>query len=63
MEEEDLQNDMMEALYAFVEYDEPAIDINNITSFEEAGVMTTNKGLVIKLANGREYQVSIVRSK
>ena len=60
--EEDLQSDIIEALYAFAENDEPSVDIKDIVSFEDAGVMTHNKGLVIRLANGREYQITIVRS-
>jgi hypothetical protein len=61
-EEENIQNDIIEALYAFAEYDEPSVEIDNIATFEDAGVLTNNKGLVIRLANGREYQVTIVHS-
>ena len=32
-------------------------------TFEEAGVMTYNKGLVITLPDGSEYQVTIVQSR
>ncbi len=32
-------------------------------SFAEAGVLTCNKGLVITLADGSEYQLTIVRSR
>jgi hypothetical protein len=31
-------------------------------SFEEGGVLTTDRGLTIKLADGHEYQITIVRS-
>ena len=32
-------------------------------TFEAAGVMTNNRGLVVRLPNGAEFQVTIVRSR
>ena len=34
-----------------------------VRSFAKAGVLTWNKGLVITLADGSEYQLTIVRSR
>jgi len=34
-----------------------------VESFEEAGVMTTNKGLVVRMGDGSEFQLTIVRSR
>jgi hypothetical protein len=34
-----------------------------IRSFEDRGVLTSNKGLVIQLATGEEFQLTIVRSR
>jgi hypothetical protein len=34
-----------------------------VQTFAEGGVMTNDKGLVISLPNGREYQLTIVRSR
>ena len=34
-----------------------------IETFEEAGVLTSNKGLVITLENNQEFQITIVRSR
>ena len=34
-----------------------------VQTFEEAGVMTYNKGLVITLPDGSEFQLSIVQSR
>lgn len=31
-------------------------------TFEEAMLMTSSKGLVVKMANGSEFQVTVVRS-
>lgn len=32
-------------------------------SFSEAGVMTSNIGMVIRLADGSEYQITVIRSR
>ncbi|MGJ4850615.1 hypothetical protein ACH6CV_10225 [Bacillota bacterium Meth-B3] len=34
-----------------------------VQTFSEDGVMTRDKGLVISLPNGREYQLTIIRSR
>jgi hypothetical protein len=34
-----------------------------VKTFAEAGILAANDGLVIKLADGSEYQLSVVRSK
>jgi len=34
-----------------------------VATFEEAGLLTRNEGLVIKTEDGSEYQVTIVKSK
>ena len=36
--------------------------VRNAGSFEEHGVLTNNRGLVIELENGQEFQVTIVES-
>ncbi len=44
----------------------PGIDIledAKIYTFEQAGVLTTDKGLVLSLADGSEFQLTIVRSR
>lgn len=32
-------------------------------TFEDAGIMTTDRGLVLTMADGTEFQVTIVRSR
>lgn len=32
-------------------------------SFEESGVLTTNRGLTLRLSNGQEFQLTLVRSR
>ena len=34
-----------------------------VATFEEAGLLTRNEGLVLKTEDGREYQITIVQSK
>lgn len=34
-----------------------------VNTFEEEGVMTYDKGLVITLPDGSEYQITIIRSR
>lgn len=37
--------------------------VESITTFEDAMLLTGNKGLVIKCQDGSEFQVTIVKSK
>jgi hypothetical protein len=37
--------------------------VESAQSFEDAGVMTTNAGLVLILSDGTEYQITVVRSR
>ncbi len=34
-----------------------------VRSFEEVGVLTRNAGLVVRLPDGSEFQITIVRSR
>ena len=38
-------------------------DIKQITTFADAGLLTSDKGLVVKMRDGSEFQVTIIRSK
>jgi len=40
--------------------DAPSLD--SVATFEEEQYLTRNKGLVIRLTNGDEFQVSVVKS-
>ena len=37
--------------------------VDRISTFEEAGVMTTDTGLVITTTDGHEFQLTIVQSR
>lgn len=61
MSETEMQNWLTEAidLQCEANEEEPA----DVRTFEEAGVLTMNKGLVVRLPDGSEFQLTIVRSR
>ncbi len=65
MNEIDFQNLVRDAIY----YENAATkhraagDIQSIESFADRGVLTSNAGLVIRLTDGSEFQITIVKSK
>lgn len=58
MSEKEMAMALSEALYENEE-----LEINNVRTFEEAGMLTRDASLIIKLLDGSEYQVSIVRRR
>ena len=38
------------------------LSINRVDTFRERGVLTSNRGLVVTLGNGQEFQLTIVES-
>lgn len=56
----DVQTLLQEALEEFKE--EQISYRLGVTTFEEAGILCTQKGLVLRTAD-REWQISIIRSK
>lgn len=67
MTEKKLEGLIMQALDFYNEelgeMEGDSADIINIRTFEEAGVLTSNKGLVISIEGGREFQLTIVQSR
>ena len=61
--EETLQDGLRELITEG--YDSFEINWENlrVRTFEDAGVMTYNKGLVIELPDGTEFQLTIVQSR
>ena len=37
-------------------------DVKRATSYEEGGYMTRDKGLVVRMEDGTEFQITVVRS-
>ena len=46
-----------------IEPPEEMESLESVQTFEEAGVLTNNKGLVIRMKDHREFQVTIVQSR
>ena len=66
-EEQFTEDTLQEALRELITegYDSYEVCWENlrVRTFAEAGLMTWNKGLVITLPDGSEYQLTIVRSR
>ena len=58
MNENQFERALGEFLY-FGDKEEYDIHIDNIKSFEEEGLVTKDKGLVIKLSDGSEFYLNI----
>jgi hypothetical protein len=39
------------------------INMDGVNTFEDEGLMTRNKGLVVHMSNGDEFQITIVKSR
>ena len=48
---------------ADVGLDSDLTDIAETRTFDEAGVLTNNAGLVVRMADGSEFQITIVQSR
>lgn len=46
-----------------VEIDDLWLGLENSATFQAEGLLTMNKGVVLRFCDGREYQVTIVRSR
>jgi hypothetical protein len=47
----------------YLNRDGEQIEIKGIHTFEFAGLMTRDRGLVVKLKDGSEFQITIVKSR
>ena len=70
MEPIETEDDMVQAISDALEAaDERAQDdgdeetIRSLITFADAGVLTSNSGLVVRMADGSEYQITVVRSR
>lgn len=46
-----------------IDRDETDDLVLNVESFEAAGVLTNNAGIVLRTTSGREFQITVVRSR
>lgn len=66
MTEQELQEMLADMIFERKEADdeyELEASFGSVVSFEEAGVMTMNKGLVVRMRDGSEFQLTIVQSR
>lgn len=56
--EQDVAEMLLSVLYEANEF-----DLTGVTTFENEGVLTGNEGVVLRFADGSEFQVSIVQSR
>ena len=55
--------DIETMLYELLQDEEAAPEIAKVRTFEEAGVLTSNRGVVVQTDDGSEFQISIVQSR
>ncbi len=58
-----VQDALMGMLYGDWNVEDTALEGCRVRTFEDAGVMTYNKGVVVTLPDGSEFQVTIVQSR
>ncbi len=56
-------NDIETLLYETLHDEDQAPEIRRVQTYEEAGIMTTDRGLVVRTEDGSEFQITIVRSR
>ena len=54
--------DIETMLYELLQDDEAAPEVRRVQTFEEAGLLTGNRGVVVRTTDGSEFQLTIVRS-
>jgi len=63
MTEHDIETTLLELEYQTGEDGDPIIDqLKSAASFEDRGIMTRNMGVVFRMKDGSEFQITIVRS-
>lgn len=48
---------------ALEDYEPEYTGVESTVSFENSGMLTINKGLVVRLANGSEFHLTVVKSR
>jgi len=63
MNEKDAVEFIEAAVYDYIDFSyKPARKVMQTTIFENAGILTNNKGLVVRMQDGSEFQVTVVQS-
>jgi len=57
------ENEFETMLYELLQVEEAAPEIARVQTFEEAGLLTNNRGVVVHTADGSTFQICIVKSR
>jgi len=57
------ETDIETMLYEMLQDQEMAPEVKRVRTFEEDGVLTGNRGVVVRTTDGGEFQVSIIQSR
>ena len=63
IDEDAVQDALMGLLYGDLSVEDTALEGCRVRSFKDAAILTYNKGLVISLPDGSEFQLTIVQSR
>ncbi len=64
MSEQEIEALLLELQYQNLEDGEPVFPgLASAASFEEGGVMTLNRGVTLRMQDGSEFQITIVKSR
>lgn len=55
--------DLLREVLAETEETDEGQEVKYTSTFSDAGLMTSNDGLVVRLADGSEFQVTVVKSR
>jgi hypothetical protein len=50
-------------LYEMLQDEDAAPEIRRVQTFEEAGLLTNNRGVVVRTRDGREFQINVIQSR
>lgn len=54
---------LIAGLYLAEQEDESIGDIKCISDFRQAGLLTNDEGIIVRMVDGREFQITIRQSK
>jgi len=57
------EQDFTSALHELFGGEDINLDIKSVRTFEDAGLLTRNSGLVVTLRDGSQFEVTIVKSR
>ena len=55
--------DIETTLYELLQDEDAVPEISKVRTFEEAGVLTSNRGVVVRTDDGSEFQICVVQSR